>query len=46
MGSLSRNLAYIGKSNWSSDAYFKGVIDELVIYDYILTSNQRNCIYD
>lgn len=43
---VNRTKPYIGRSNWPSDAYFKGKIDELVIYDYIFTLNHRNCIYD
>lgn len=36
---IQRTINYIGKSVWSTDAYFKGSIDELVIYNYIFSEN-------
>lgn len=33
---LSRTINYVGESNWSGDSFFHGIIDELVIYDYII----------
>jgi Concanavalin A-like lectin/glucanases superfamily len=35
---VSRPLSYLGKSDYSSDANFAGVIDALRIYDYALNS--------
>ncbi len=38
--SLSRTNQYIGKSNWSSDAYFNGKIDEFRVYRRALSSTE------
>lgn len=41
---MNRINSYIGKSNWSSDGYFKGTIDEFRIYDRLLSSNEIVCL--
>ena len=35
--SVQRNLNYIGRSNWSADAYFQGDMDDIRIFDYPLS---------
>lgn len=34
----TRTSNFIGRSNWSNERYFKGIIDELTIYNYEVTS--------
>jgi hypothetical protein len=36
----SRTYNYIGRSNWAGDAYFSGQMDEVKIYDQVLTSTE------
>ncbi|HEV8608216.1 MAG TPA: right-handed parallel beta-helix repeat-containing protein, partial [Tepidisphaeraceae bacterium] len=33
----TRNSNYIGRSNWATDPYYRGSIDEAAIYDKVLT---------
>ncbi len=35
---ILRTSQYIGKSNFSADAYFKGAIDEIIVYNVALTA--------
>lgn len=43
--SIQRTLNYIGKSNWSADPYFNGLIDDFRYYNRVLTSNDVSDIY-
>lgn len=36
----------MGKSNWEGDAYLKGCINELVIFENNLGSTELNCLLD
>jgi hypothetical protein len=40
-GTAIRDLNYIGKSNWSSDALFQGDLAEILIFNAALTVSQR-----
>ena len=42
---IQRSLNYIGKSNWSSDPYFNGAIDDFRYYSRVLTSSEVTDIY-
>jgi hypothetical protein len=42
---MIRTAQYFGKSNWSADGYFKGAIDEVIIYDVALTEEEIQNIY-
>ena len=42
---LTRTKQYVGKSNWSQDSYFEGLIDDLRIYDRALTAKQVTALY-
>lgn len=35
---VARSNGYIGKSNWAADAYYKGRLDEVAIYDRCLSA--------
>jgi hypothetical protein len=37
---ITRTRQYCGRSNWSADGYFMGVIDEVIIYDAVLTDEE------
>lgn len=39
---ISRNICYLGKSNWTADAYFNGSMDEVSIWTRELTSTEIN----
>lgn len=39
---VSRTNCYIGKSNWSSDAYLDGMIDEFRIWNVVRTQHKSN----
>lgn len=42
---ISRTLNFIGDSNYTSDALFAGLIDELQVYNYALTENAIADLY-
>jgi hypothetical protein len=42
---VSRTLSYIGRSNWVSDSYYNGNIDDFRIYNATLTASQAYAIY-
>ena len=42
---LYRKNLYIGRSNWSSDAYYKGAMDEIKIYNYPLSADEISKVY-
>ncbi|HOK65173.1 MAG TPA: family 16 glycosylhydrolase [Anaerohalosphaeraceae bacterium] len=42
---LRRTKNYIGRSNWSADAYYQGMMDEIRIYDYALTDAEILALY-
>lgn len=43
---MARTNGYIGKSNWSGEGFFDGMIDDLGIYNRILTVNEIMCHAD
>lgn len=43
---IARTKNYIGKSNWSADAYFEGGVDEFKIFDANLSDTQIQNIYN
>jgi DUF1680 family protein len=42
---VTRTSNFIGRSNWSGDAYYQGIMDEVRIYSYPLTQTQIQAIY-
>lgn len=42
---IARTKNYIGKSNWSVDAYLEGGVDELKVFDESLSATQIATIY-
>ena len=42
---VNREQNYIGKSNWSADRNFKGMMDDVRIYSYALSEDEVNTIY-
>lgn len=42
---LRRNN-YIGKSNWSADDYYSGYMDDIRVFNYALSEEQINNIFD
>ena len=38
--SLARNRCYIGRSNWSNDAYFDGKMDDVAMWNTVLTQTE------
>ena len=42
----SRSYCYIGKSNWSGDKIYKGIIDQLRIFNRPLTSDEVSQLYN
>jgi hypothetical protein len=43
---LARTANYIGKSNWSADEYYQGLVDDLRIYDVCLSAEQVKALYE
>jgi hypothetical protein len=43
--SVTRANHYIGKSNWGTDENFKGMLDDLRIYDRAITASEVNTIF-
>lgn len=43
---VNRTLNYIGRSNWASDAYYAGGLDEFAIYDRSLTQTDIQAHYN
>ena len=41
-----RNNNYIGRSNWSSDGHFDGQLDDVIILDSALDSNEVQSFYE
>jgi arabinan endo-1,5-alpha-L-arabinosidase len=42
---VARTINYIARSNWASDAYYKGRLDDIRIYDKALDANDIMDIY-
>lgn len=42
---LSRTSSYVGRSNWSSDAYFQGSLDDLAVWSRPLTPDEVAAAY-
>ncbi|MDO5397658.1 MAG: glycoside hydrolase family 127 protein [bacterium] len=43
---LTEVTNYIGRSHWESDAYFKGTMDDIKIYNKICTAEEIKNMYD
>jgi MSHA biogenesis protein MshQ len=43
---VTRNLNYVGRSNWSGNAYFNNTIDELKVFDSELSASNIADIYN
>ncbi|MCE5187466.1 MAG: glycoside hydrolase family 127 protein [Planctomycetaceae bacterium] len=43
--SVTRTNNYVGRSNWSGDAYYQGRMDDLRVYNYNLTDAQVAALY-
>lgn len=43
---MERKFSYIGRSAWGHDGYFKGTIDEFVIYNRVLEKEEIKCLAD
>jgi len=43
--SIARTLNYIARSNWTADGYFNGMIDDLRIYNRVLTADEIKSHY-
>ncbi|MDK2907943.1 MAG: hypothetical protein PWQ87_401, partial [Candidatus Woesearchaeota archaeon] len=46
LNTVVRTNNYIGRSNWVADSYFKGIIDEVVIYNRALSAEEIEKIYN
>lgn len=42
---VNRTQNYIGRSNWSGDAFYEGYMDDIRIFDYALIPNEVHDIY-
>ena len=42
---VKRTQNYIGRSSWSSDEYYQGAMDEVRVFDYVLTESQVENVY-
>jgi hypothetical protein len=42
---VTRTNAYIGRSNWSVDAYYNGYIDDFRIYNRVLSASEAASLY-
>jgi hypothetical protein len=43
--SVQRTANYIGRSNWSADAYYQGDMDDIRMFDYALSANEVTALY-
>ena len=43
---VQRTRNYIGRSNWSADAYYEGALDEVRIFDYALTAAEILTLFE
>jgi hypothetical protein len=43
--SATRTANYIGRSNWSADAYYEGDMDDVRIFDYPLSQGEVSALY-
>ncbi|OXU15551.1 glycosyl hydrolase [Sedimentisphaera salicampi] len=44
--SVLRSSNFIGRSNWSSDGYYEGRIDDIRLFDYALTGNEIDTLFN
>jgi hypothetical protein len=44
--SVLRTKQYIGKSNWTADSHFNGLIDDVRIYDRALSAEEVQALYN
>jgi beta-glucanase (GH16 family) len=42
---LTRTQNYLGRSNWSSDDYYQGAMDEVKVFDYAMTAQQVQSVF-
>lgn len=42
---VTRTQNYLGRSNWSSDDYYQGAMEEVRVYDYVLTPQQIQSMF-
>lgn len=43
--SVTRNLSYIGKSNWGNDGYYNGWLDDFRMYNRVLNVSESSILY-
>ena len=43
---ITRRNLYIGRSNWSSDSYYNGNIDEFIIYNTVISATDVTTLYN
>lgn len=43
---IFRRNQYFGRSNWTSDSYFKGQLDDLRIYDRVLSRDEVHALFE
>ena len=43
--SVNRTNNYIGRSNWSGDAYYQGSMDDIIIYNYNISDSEVADLY-
>ncbi|HOQ04309.1 MAG TPA: DUF5010 C-terminal domain-containing protein [Anaerohalosphaeraceae bacterium] len=43
--SAIRTANYVGRSNWTADAYYQGLLDDVRIYDYAVTTSEAAALY-
>lgn len=42
---INRTHNYIGRSNWSADAYYQGQMDDIRVFDYAMRANEVAALY-
>lgn len=42
---VTRRVNYIGRSSWTSDAYYQGAMDEVRVFDFSLSASQIKDVY-
>ena len=43
---VKRTVNYIGRSSWSSDEYYQGAMDDVRVYDFELSAEQVDYVYN
>ena len=44
--SITLTKNYIGKSNWGSDPYYNGTVDDFRVYNRVITASEVLILYD